>query len=377
MGKLRQPGRGEARLISINIRGGVRTLSRAAGAFVLLATAPFAVARDLHLVVATTHPPSLPWVSVIRDHVMPELAARLASRRADVSLSWTPAWGTLYRWHDSLAGVETGLADLGWVGSLWESSRLPLQNVTYALPFITDDLPALLRVINRLHDELPALREGWEKYDAHFLGASGVDTYHLLTTFPVRSLDDLAGRRILAPGAAATWLRGTGAIAVDGALSSYYTQLQTGVADGVLSILTGAHPFRIHEVAPYVTLVGIGAQCTGALVANLDVWRELPVEAREILGALGHEYSSRAAAEVVTRYDRALAALVAEGAQVSTLPPAEKQRWIDGLPPLAVEWATRNEARGLPARAVLRALVAALREEGVEPVRDWSRDLAP
>ena len=231
--------------------------------------------------------------------------------------------------------------------------------------------------INRLHDDLPALRESWEKYDAHFLGASGVDTYHLLTTFPVRSLDDLAGRRILAPGAAATWLRGTGAIAVDGALSSYYTQLQTGVADGVLSILTGAHPFRIHEVAPYVTLVGIGAQCTGALVANLDVWQGLPVEAREILGALGHEYSSRAAAEVVARYDRALAALAAEGAQVSTLPPAEKQRWIDGLPPLAVEWATRNEARGLPARAVLRALIAALREEGVEPVRDWSRDLAP
>ncbi|MEQ8234155.1 MAG: C4-dicarboxylate TRAP transporter substrate-binding protein [Gammaproteobacteria bacterium] len=364
-------------MISINTGAVARVAAPGALAVLLLVASCAAGARDLHLTVATTHPPTLPWVSVIRDHVMPELVAGLAAQRPAIHLTWTPAFGTLYKWHDSLAGVESGLADIGWVGSLWESSRLPLQNVTYALPFITDDLPALLTAINRLHDEMPALRASWEKYGAHFLGASGVDTYHLLTTFPVRSLDDLAGRRILAPGAAATWLRGTGAIAVDGALSSYYTQLRTGVADGVLSILTGAHPFRIHEVAPYVTLVGIGAQCTGALVANRDAWQALPGAARSLLTRLGREYSAIAAAEVVARYDRALAALAADGAHIVTLPAAEKQRWIDGLPPLAVEWVARNEARGLPARAMLGALMAALRAAGVDPVHDWEQGLGP
>ena len=192
--------------------------------------------RVLDLTVATTHPPSLPWVYVIRDHVMPEFERRLGERRPDIEVRWLGAWGTLYKWQDSLAGVETGLADIGWIGSLWESSRLPLQNITYALPFITDDLPALMRVLNRMHDDIPALRASWRRYGAHFLGVSGVDTYHLLTTFPVRSLDDLRGRKILAPGAAAIWLKGTGAVAVDGALSSYYTQIRTGVADGVLSM---------------------------------------------------------------------------------------------------------------------------------------------
>ena len=213
-----------------------------------------------------------------------------------------------------------------------ESARLPLQNVTYAVPFITDDLPALLRVMNRLHADVPALAASWERYGAHFLGASGVDTYHLLTTFPVRGLDDLRGRRILAPGAAATWLQGTGAIAVDGSLSSYYMQLKTGVADGVLSILTGAHPYRLHEVAPHVTLVGLGAQFTGALTANLRTWRRLPPAAQDILAALGHEYSERAAAEVVARYAGVLEALAAEGARITHLPAAEKQRWIEALP---------------------------------------------
>ena len=358
-------------MISIKVRGWY------AGAFlVLLAQLPApAGAEHLHLTVASTHPASLPWVTVIRDHVLPEFERRLARAEPGISVSWTTAWGTLYKWQHSLAGVETGLADIGWVGSLWESSRLPLQNVTYALPFITDDLPTLLRVFNRLHDDIPALREAWRRYDAEFLGVSGVDTYHLLTTFPVNTLDDLRGRKILAPGASAVWLRGTGAIAVDGALSSYYTQIRTGVADGVLSILTGAHPFRIHEVAPFITLVGVGAQCTGALTANARVWQRLPAAGRGILADLGREYSTLAAADVVARYDRALAAMADEGAMVSTLPAAEKRRWIDSLPNLGDEWVARNTARGLPAREVLEALMRGLRAEGVEPVRDWSREL--
>ncbi len=329
----------------------------------------------LDFTIATTHPPSLPWVSVIRDHVIPQFNQRLAARRPDLEVRWTPAWGTLYKWQDSLLGVEIGLADIGWVGSLWESSRLPLQNITYALPFITDDLPALLRVLNAMHDELPVLRESWQRYNVHFLGVSGVDTYHLLTTFPVTSLDDLKGRKILAPGASAVWLKGTGATAVDGALTSYYTQIKTGVADGVLTILTGALPFRIHEVAPHVTLVGIGAQCTGALTANLDVWRRLPVEAQAILADLGHEYSNLAAADVVARYDHALATLAAEGAIVATLPASEKQRWINALPDLARDWVQRLERRALPAGEVLRALMDGLRAAGVSPLRNWDHDI--
>jgi TRAP-type C4-dicarboxylate transport system substrate-binding protein len=344
---------------------------------VILATTSASAAETLRLelTIATTHPPSLPWVYVLRDHLVPQFNARLAKVRPDITVSWTEAWGTLYKWQDSLIGVEIGLADIGWVGSLWESSRLPLQNITYALPFITDDLSTLMRVLNDMHDALPAMREAWTRYNLHFLGASGVDTYHLLTTFPVRSLDDLKGRKILAPGAAAVWLKGTGAIAVDGSLTSYYTHLKTGVAEGTVSILTGALPFRIHEVAPYITLVGIGAQCTGALTVNLDVWRKLPVEAQKILNDLGREYSARAAADVVERYDLALATMAEEGAKVSRLSLGEKQRWIDGLPNLSRDWVARLEARELPAREVVYALMARLRAAGVEPVRNWDSDL--
>src|SRR3970040_2343323 len=112
----------------------------------------------------------------------------------------------------------------------------------------------------------------------HFLGGSSIDTYHLMTNFPVGTVEDLRDRKILAPGPSAAWLEGTGAVAVEGGLTTYYTQIQTGVADGVLTILTGAPPYRIHEVAPYITLVGLGGQVSGAMSINLETWDELPQE---------------------------------------------------------------------------------------------------
>jgi hypothetical protein len=45
--------------------------------------------------------------------------------------------------------------------------------------------------------------------------------------------------KISAPGVLGNWLRGTGANAVDGALTSFYTDIQTGVSDGVLSLALG------------------------------------------------------------------------------------------------------------------------------------------
>ena len=41
--------------------------------------------------------------------------------------------------------------------------KLPLQNITYSLPFISDDLPTLLAVINELHETMPALSSAWAR----------------------------------------------------------------------------------------------------------------------------------------------------------------------------------------------------------------------
>ena len=250
---------------------------------------------------------------------------------------------------------------------------MPLQNVTYYTPFATDDYQMLFEIFNELHDTIPALTDAWTEQNQRFLGGSVLDTYHLMTNFPVETVEDLRGRKILAPGPSAAWLEGTGAVAVDGGLTTYYTQIQTGVADGVLTILTGAPPYRIHEVAPYITLVGLGGQVTGGMAINLEVWNGLPDDVQSVLAELGAEYSKGVADELGVRYERGLVSMQEEGATVSELPSEEKLKWLNGMPNIAQRWAEATEKRGIPAREILSAYMDAVRSRGGRPLRDWDQ----
>jgi len=338
----------------------------------MLACFSAANAAEIRLTIASSHVTALPWVGVMHSLVVPESNRRLEAMGSPHHIRWTEAYGgSLYKLENTLEAVEIGLTDIGWVGTLWELSKMPLQNVTYYAPFVTDDFQMLYEIMNELHDEVPALNDAWTAQNQRFLGGSVLDTYHLMTNFPVNSVEDLRGRKILAPGPSATWLEGTGAVAVEGGLTTYYTQIQTGVADGVLTILTGAPPYRIHEVAPYITLVGLGGQLTGGMSINLDTWNELPDEVRDVLAQLGREYSVGVANELGIRYERGLESMQAEGATVSQLPIEEKLKWLNGMPNIARRWAEATEARGIPALDMLGIYMNAVRARGGQPLRNW------
>ena len=326
----------------------------------------------IKLTVASSQPTTLAWVGAMHTLIVPELDRRLAANGSPVRIRWTEAYGgSLYKYENTLEAIEIGLTDMGWVGTLWELSKLPLQNVTFYAPFASDDFRLVVDIVNEMHRTLPAMTEAWTKQNVKFLGASALDTYHLMATFPVSSVDDLRGRKILAPGPSAAWLEGTGAVAVDGSLTTYYQQIQTGVADGVITILTGAAPNRLHEVAPHITLVGIGSQVTGALAINLDTWNRLPQDVRDVLDELGPEYSRSVADDLAKRYDASIARMRGEGATVTELPLAEKQKWLAAMPDIAGRWIAATERRGQPAGDALRAYMAALRARGAQPLRDW------
>jgi len=330
--------------------------------------------RTIKLTIASSHSTSLAWVGTMHNLIVPETNRRLETIKSPYRIRWTEAYGgSLYKYDNTLEAVEIGLTDLGWVGTLWELSKMPLQNVTYYVPFSSDDNRMIFAIFNELHDTVPAMTEAWTAQNQKFLGASALDTYHLMTNFPVHGVADLRGHKILAPGPSAAWLEGTGAVAVDGSLTTYYTQIQTGVADGVLTVLSGAPAYRIHEVAKYITLVGLGSQVTGALSVNLDTWNRLPEDVRAIIAELGPEYSKLVADDLIARYDAGIKRMQSEGAIVTELPTAEKLKWLAAMPDIATRWAEATEKRGIPAGDVLRAYMKAVRDHGGTPLRNWDR----
>ena len=196
-----------------------------------------------------------------------------------------------------------------------------------------------------------------------------METYHLLTNFPVNSLEDLKGRKILAPGPSANWIKHLGAVPVNGALPTYYNQVQTGVADGMVVIITGAFPNKHYEVAPYVTLVGIGAHMTGGLGFNKDVWDGLSDDVRKVLTELGEEYTVAHAEEVEARYQTFLKKLPEVGATVTELPAAEVEKWKATMPNIAGDWAAANADKGAP--DLIKAYMEKVKAAGITPKIDW------
>lgn len=348
----------------------MRRLLVALAVTALAATA--AHAETYKLTMASSHPTVLPWVGQLSTLVVGESNTRLEAMRSADRIEWTEAYGgSLYGFKDTLEAVGDGLTDMGWVGTLWEGSKMPLQNMTYFMPFVSDDLVKTLVIMNELHEEVPALKAAWEDQNVVFLGASGVETYHLLTNFPVNTIDDLNGRKILAPGPSANWIKSLGAVPVNGALPTYYNQVQTGVADGMVVIITGAFPNKHYEVAPYVTLVGIGAQMTGGLGINKDVWESLSDDVRSVLTELGQEYTVKHAEEVMSRYETFLGKLDEAGAKVSELPAEEVEKWKALLPNLAGDWVEANADKG--ARETMQAYMEKVRAAGLTPKIEWDK----
>ncbi|WP_212525784.1 C4-dicarboxylate TRAP transporter substrate-binding protein [Actibacterium sp. MT2.3-13A] len=339
----------------------------------MIAAGPAAAEKTINLTIASSHPTTIHWVGVMDEVFKPAVNRMLEERGSEYRVSWTEAYGgSLYKFRETLSAVESGITDIGWIGTLWESSALPLQNVTYFAPFAADDLGVVLEVMDGIQQEFPEIGRTWEENGVTFLGGAGTDSYHLLTTFPVDSVDDLKGRKISAPGVSAAWLEGTGAIPVDGGLTTYYTDIQTGVSEGTLSFATGILPTKVHEVAPYITKVNIGAMYLGAVGMNKDRFDSMPPEVQDVIIEAGKLYRDALAEEITSNSEAAMAQMAAEGAKVSEFPAEERQKWVQGLPDIAAQWVKTNEARGLPAALVMKEYIARLKAAGLTPARDWS-----
>jgi TRAP-type C4-dicarboxylate transport system substrate-binding protein len=343
--------------------------------------APAFADQTFKLTIASSHPVTLPWVGLMSTLFVPEVNKRVAALNKGYKIEWREAYGgQLYKMNATLTSVEQGVADIGWVFHNLEAAKMPLAQFTTVTPFTTDDVRVVLAIANEMNEKVPALKAEWDRNNMVFLGASGVDTYHLFTKNPVKSYDDLKGRKISAPGSLGLWLRGSGAVPVDGSLTSYYTDIQSGVSEGTISISTGILPNKIYEVAPYITTVNIGAVYNGGMAMNKDSFMKLPPEVQKIVKDVGLEYSRVLGDTLMQRYEGALKTMGEVGAKqnppvtISPLPPAERQKWVTTLPNLAGDWVKANASKG-PGKDIVKTYMDALRARGVKPAREWDREL--
>lgn len=351
-----------------------RTLIAAAALLAAFgATLPAQAQQTIKLTAAAGHPPVFLWVKLIDEYFMPEVDKRLLAAGGKHKIEWTKAWGgTLIKIGSESKGIADGVADLGFVGTIFEAAKFPMQNVSYYAPFGTDNIATVGTVINEMQKSIPAMGQAWTKNGLVYLGGTALDSYHLWTNFPVKSVDDLKGKKITAPGPAANWIKDTGAVAVAGNLNTYYEDIKSGVSNGVITFATGAWGAKVHEVAPYVTKINFGSQFAGGMAMNKSRFDRLPPEVQKIFRDVAAEYEKRFAEAQASTAAGLLQKMEGAGARISELSPAERKRWADTLPQIAKTWAADLQAKGMPGDQVLNGFMSGLKKAGAQPARDWA-----
>lgn len=351
-----------------------RLLASAALCAALAFGSAAARADEIDATVVAGHPPVFLWVKTLTETFVPSVNKALEG--SGHTIKWTEAYGgTLAKVGGELEAIEEGLAQIGIVSSLFEPSLLSLQNVSYATPFGSPDVDVVFNTVDQMHEEIPDMKKLWEDHDMEYLGGGfGLEDYLLMTKFPVKTLADLNGRKINAPGPAVNWLKGTGAVGVAGNLTTYYNDLQTGVAEGVIVFPTAAAPAKLFEQAKYVTLTNFGAQYAGAIVAKKSWFDEQPDEVKAAIRTGVVEFAKAYRAGLEQRVAGAMAAMKAGGAEVYQLPEPERVAWAKALPNLPMDWAKELDGKGLAGTTTAKAYLDKLRAAGVTLPREWDKE---
>lgn len=323
--------------------------------------------------IGSSHPEANIWVYAMKNTFQPEVNRILAAKGNAYKVNWSENYaGTLYKFTDTREAVMDGIVDIGMVGTVWEGANMPLQNVTYFTPFATEDHRMIIDIFDDLSESLPELKKSWADNGMVHLSSLITDSYDIYSNFKINAMADLQNRKLNAPGTSANWLRGTGATPVDGALTTYYTNIQTGVTEGTLSFASGIFPTRVYEVAPELTRVGIGSMYFGGIAANKAFFEGLPAPVQEAIREASKATSVAHGNYVADLADRAIVEMQKAGLKIHQLPDAEKAKWVNGLPNIVAPWL---EQTGDAGKTVLKAYFKALRDRGAKPLRNWDEGM--
>ena len=357
---------------------GVSAFLRFAAIALALALLPVAAGAQqvIKLTAVDGYPPRALWVKVFIEYFIPEVDKRLAAT-GKYKINWHQAWGgQIVKPRGVLEGLKNRLGDIGVVTTVFYASKLPLNNLPYYTPFSSRNPRIVSQVIDELMEQFPEFQKQFDAQNQVALtNYSSIDNYGVFTKAPAQNISDLRGRKILAAGPNAQYLKAVGAVNVLGNLTSYYNDMKTGVADGTVIWPEATITFKLYEVAPYYMETDFGTGVNKSITVNKDVWASLPAEVKKVLKEVAVDYREKMAQAALDLSDVSIKKFKAAGGKIRTLTAAEKKQWAEMMPNIAMDLAKEVEKRdGYPATKILAAYMNALRAAGEKPVRDWDRE---
>jgi len=194
-------------------------------------------------------------------------------------------------WNGSLGGpaelmelVQSGAVDFASFPPTYYPAQWPMVGLTNSLPMTWDNASLAMDVQEYQIENNAAIQQELEDNGLKVVLIHGLPPYRLQCNTPIRTMEDLKGKRIRTFG---DWppyvMEQVGAVPVSVTLGEVYEGLQRGSLDCGYNPNENAGFLKLYEVAPYWSDINFGAIAAYSSFTSTAKWEEFPESLKEIM----------------------------------------------------------------------------------------------
>ncbi len=258
------------------------------------------------------------------------------------------AGGSLLKAPNMYKGVETGIADIGFAHVEYTPGRFPVTEIC-GLPLGYPSGWVSNMVVNDFYNRFKP--KEWKDVEVLWMHSSTPNV--MITKKPVRSLEDLKGMTIRAPGRVGDTVKALGGNPAPTAMMEVYDAMSKGVIDGVNTPFETLKTFRFAEVAKYTTACWqVGNAYPFYVVMNKNSYKKLTGENKKIFDKLCGEYKERIALmwNLVDFEGKDYA--IQKGVEIIDLTPEQVTRWKAAAVPVIEDYVKKMSSTGFAEKEV-------------------------
>ena len=252
------------------------------------------------------------------------------------------AGGSLLKAPAMFQGVVTGIADIGFAHVEYTPGRMPVTEAV-GLPLGYPSGWVANQVANDFYYQFKP--KEWKDVEVLWMHTSTPNV--MITKKPVRTLEDLKGMTIRAPGTIGDTVKALGATPAPTPVMEVYDAMSKGVIDGVNIPFETLKTFRFAEVAKYTTASWqVGNVYPFYVVMNKNSYKKLTPALKEIFDKLVGEYKERCALmwNLIDFEGRDFG--IQQGVEIIDLTPEQAARWKEAAKPVIENYIKKMSGSG-------------------------------
>ncbi|HOP86713.1 MAG TPA: TRAP transporter substrate-binding protein DctP [Syntrophorhabdaceae bacterium] len=265
--------------------------------------------------------------------------------------------GSLLKERETLRGVQSGTADMGYIFVPYFPRELTLWSI--GEPFIKGpaDPTKKAEFFNELYEQSPELQGVLNAYNQKLIAIHYFGQMAAGGPRPLKTLNDLKGLRVrCAGGYDAEHMTALGAKVFFLPGTEIYSAMEKGAIDANYTAFISYFKYRLFEIGKQHTVLVI-PQFTGSvalITINQNVWNSLSPEVQKVMLEIGKEYGKKLADDIKKLEADIRTKMKSAGATVLDLPVTEVNAWAAASEKESLEkWLKKAEEQKQPGKALM------------------------